>query len=235
MRRLCVPYLLVTICLGLALAAHAQDDESPSLGDVARQSRQAKQQKDGQQGNAQASQAVNNGNPATVSTLPGQGPAATAANSTPTGTPKKTVRPANNVAVKTMPSARSPKKVFTDEDMGAADVAADTPSASKGDMAEAVSGEPSGGKNPPEYWSSRILSLKNAIASLKSDIDRLSASIQYAPGNCVEGCVEWNQHQQEKQQQVDGLKAQLEEMQKQLEDMQESARKQGYGSSVYDP
>jgi hypothetical protein len=31
------------------------------------------------------------------------------------------------------------------------------------------------------------------------------------------------------------MKAQLEEAQKQLEDMQEAARKEGFGSSVYDP
>jgi hypothetical protein len=31
------------------------------------------------------------------------------------------------------------------------------------------------------------------------------------------------------------MKAQLEEQQKKLEDMQESARRQGFGSQVYDP
>jgi len=31
------------------------------------------------------------------------------------------------------------------------------------------------------------------------------------------------------------MKSQLEDQQKKLEDMQDSARQQGYGSSVYDP
>jgi len=47
--------------------------------------------------------------------------------------------------------------------------------------------------------------------------------------------VEWNQHQTEKQQQVEQMKAQLEDKKKNLEEMQESARKQGYGTSIYDP
>jgi predicted ribosome quality control (RQC) complex YloA/Tae2 family protein len=47
--------------------------------------------------------------------------------------------------------------------------------------------------------------------------------------------VQWNERQKEKQQQVERLKSQLEDQQKRLEDMQEQARKQGYGTSVYDP
>jgi hypothetical protein len=47
--------------------------------------------------------------------------------------------------------------------------------------------------------------------------------------------VQWNERQQQKQQQVEVMKSQLEDQQKKLEDMQDSARQQGYGSSVYDP
>jgi hypothetical protein len=46
--------------------------------------------------------------------------------------------------------------------------------------------------------------------------------------------VQWNERQKEKQDQVESMKAQLEEQKKQLENMQESARKQGFGSSVYE-
>ena len=77
--------------------------------------------------------------------------------------------------------------------------------------------------------------MKNNIASLKSNIDTLTASIQYAPGNCVSGCVQWNEHQKQKQDQIDAMKVQLEQAEQRLEEMQEAARKQGYGSSVYDP
>lgn len=76
---------------------------------------------------------------------------------------------------------------------------------------------------------------KNQIAQLQSQISILNASIQFAPANCVVNCVEWNQHQTEKQQQVEQMKAQLEDQKKNLDEMQESARKQGYGTSIYDP
>jgi ribosome-interacting GTPase 1 len=47
--------------------------------------------------------------------------------------------------------------------------------------------------------------------------------------------VQWNEQQKRKQDQIDALKAQLAEGRQQLEQMQEAARKQGYGSAVYDP
>jgi hypothetical protein len=47
--------------------------------------------------------------------------------------------------------------------------------------------------------------------------------------------VQWNERQKEKQQEVERGQAQLAEQKKRLDDMQESARRQGYGSSVYDP
>jgi methyl-accepting chemotaxis protein len=137
--------------------------------------------------------------------------------------------------VKAAQNAKPAKRVITNEDMGATQVLTGSSQVSKTSSNQPETSEQSDGKNPPEYWTNQILAVKNAITSLKSDIDQMSASIQYAPGNCVEGCVEWNQHQQEKQQQVDNMKSQLDQMQKQLEEMQEAARKQGYGSSVYDP
>jgi hypothetical protein len=63
----------------------------------------------------------------------------------------------------------------------------------------------------------------------------LNDSIQYASGNCVSNCVQWNERQKQKQDQVESMKGQLEEQQKHLEELQDEARKQGYGSSVYDP
>lgn len=86
-----------------------------------------------------------------------------------------------------------------------------------------------------ENWKSQILAQKNAIAALEQDIKSIGDSIHYAGANCVANCTQWNEKQQQKQQDVDTMKAQLEEARKQLEEMQESARKQGFGSSVYDP
>jgi hypothetical protein len=92
-----------------------------------------------------------------------------------------------------------------------------------------------GGKMAPEQWKSQILAQKNAISSMQTEVDKLNDSIHFAPANCVANCAQWNQRQREKQQEVERLQAQLEDQKKRLEDMQESARQQGYGSSVYDP
>ena len=91
------------------------------------------------------------------------------------------------------------------------------------------------GKIPADFWRNRIQAQKDAIASLKSNIDSALASLRYAGGNCISNCVEWNLRQEHKQQQIEAMKMQLEQTQQQLEEMQEMARKQGYGSSVYDP
>jgi len=130
-----------------------------------------------------------------------------------------------------------PAKVITNEEIPEHSEADPQPSTQEDASREsALSSSPSGGaKIPAEQWKSRIEAQKNAIASLQNSIDRLNDSIHFAPGNCVSGCVQWNERQKEKQQEVDRGQAQLAEQKKRLEDMQESARRQGYGSSVYDP
>ncbi|PYV65804.1 MAG: hypothetical protein DMG97_31250 [Acidobacteria bacterium] len=90
-------------------------------------------------------------------------------------------------------------------------------------------------KMSAEQWKSQIEVEKHQVSSLQSQIDQLSESIRFAPANCVANCVQWNERQREKQQQVEQMKSQLEDLKKRLEDMQEQARQQGYGSSVYDP
>jgi hypothetical protein len=216
-----------------ALVALAQDD-SPSLGDVARQTRLRKQ-KDAQAASSQISQKPNPQNSledsagATAPNSDGQNLApmpATAAAQTANGS--------GNSQAKNEPS--KPKHVITNEEFPEAirPSASPTPTAHSDDTSASQSQEGEQ-KLSAEQWKSQIQAIKANIATLQKEIDDLSASIQYAPANCVSGCVEWNEHQQQKQQQVDTLKAQLADQQKTLEDMQESARRQGYGSSVYDP
>jgi hypothetical protein len=89
-------------------------------------------------------------------------------------------------------------------------------------------------KRPPEYWKAQILRTKRAIESLQHNIDSLSSSIRFSQGN-YEKHVAWNERQRQKQQEVEDMKSQLDRSQKRLEELQESARRQGYGSSVYDP
>ena len=131
--------------------------------------------------------------------------------------------------------ARTPR-VITNEEIP--ESSATTASPETGDQPHGVrySPPPSGSsKVSPEQWKSQILAQKNMIAVMQTEIDRLNNAIHFAPANCIANCVQWNQRQREKQQEVERLQAQLEDQKKRLEDMQESARKQGYGSSVYEP
>jgi len=100
---------------------------------------------------------------------------------------------------------------------------------------ESGSASYNGPKIPAEQWKSQIVAQKNQVATLQNQIDELNESTRFAPPNCVANCVGWNERQREKQQRAERMQAQLEDQKKRLDDMQESARKQGYGSSVYDP
>ena len=191
------------------LAAYGQED-APSLGDVARQARQQKQQKDAQSRDAQSKDAQPTA-PAQSKDLP------------------------SKVASAKDGQAKGPKKIVTNEEIPEHIGPTSTlpPSTKTGTFNPPPNDEDV--KAPPQYWKSQILAQKAAITSLQSQISNLQASIQYAGGNCVSGCVEWNERQQQKQQELEGMKSQLEAMQSQLEEMQDMARKQGYGTAVYDP
>jgi len=126
-------------------------------------------------------------------------------------------------------------RVINDEDVlhSAPADAASGPAANA--SSEGIATPPPAGKLSAEEWRTRIESQKAAVTTLQNGLDALSKSIQFAPGNCVSGCVQWNEKQVQKQQEVDRMQQELKQQQKQLEDMQESARQQGYGSSITDP
>jgi hypothetical protein len=224
--------LLIAGVAFAAVAATAQD--SPSLGDVARQSRQQKQQQDAQAAKAQSSPSdqgtagQNSAGPnkdakSTISSdkaTPGQS-APSAQPSANSGSAPTTLKPAKHVITNDeLPQHVGP----TSTSMGGATPAVNFPQA------------PSDGrKMPADFWRSQILAAKQNIDATKKGIDDLTASIQYAGANCVSGCVQWNERQKQKQDQVEVMKGQLEQMQQNLENLQEAARQQGYGSSVYDP
>lgn len=128
-------------------------------------------------------------------------------------------------------------KVITNEEIGSR---SEPPSQVSGESSKepgtADSRPSSGGpKMPAEHWKSVIQEQKQAINTQQSNIDKLNDSIQFAPANCVSGCVQWNENQKRKQAEVERMRSQLESLKQHLQEMQEAARQQGYGSSVYDP
>jgi len=89
-------------------------------------------------------------------------------------------------------------------------------------------------KAPAEQWQAIFLAQKNAVAYLQHAVERLTESMRY-PEACVTDCAQKYEEQRIKEKQLESMKAQLEQQQKRLEELQESARKQGFGSAVYDP
>jgi hypothetical protein len=192
----------------LCAMAAAGQDAPPSLGDVARQSRLQKQQKDAQPATAVKD---NQGKATPVKDAPSKDLQAKDAEVPKT---KKVITndeiPEHIGPTRTMPSAQTPGVNNPQPNYGA-------------------------GNPPAEYWKNQIQAQKNYITSLQGEIASLSNSIQYAGANCVSNCVQWNERQQQKQGQLEAMKDQLESLQKSLEELQDMARKQGFGSSVYDP
>jgi hypothetical protein len=199
--------LLALALSPLCIIANAQDQDSPSLADVARQSRKQKQQKDTKDGQAKAA---------------------------PTREPS-TATSASDVAAKTSVAPKA-SHVITDEDLPEHTASA-APSASNPKVSGTTYLDPGGNERQQlaEQFKSQIQGQENAITQLQNQIAAVSDSINYAGGNCVSNCVQWNEHQQQKQQEVDSMKAQLEEAQRRLDQMREAARKEGFGSSVSDP
>jgi hypothetical protein len=167
------------VCL---VAGTAKGQDSPSLGDLARQQRQQKEQS---------------------KTAPGKDAKAS--------------------------------KVITNEEIPERTGPATTPAASGHASQNSMPAPSNGAKEPPERVKSQILTQKKQIATLQGQVDELNESVRFAPANCVENCVGWGERQREKQQRAERMQAQLEAEKMRLEDMQDSARKQGYASSIYDP
>ena len=216
--------LLILLAAGAMitmLAAYGQED-APSLGDVARQARLQKQQKDAQPKDAPSKDAQPADTPA---------PAKDAQSK---GAPSK--ESASKVASAKEGQPKGPKKVVTNDEIPEHVGPTSTlPAHSKTPDTYNPPPTDGDGKAPPEYWKSQILVQKANISSLQSQISNLKASIQYTGAGCVSGCVEWNAQQQQKEQELESMKSKLEQMQSQLEEMQDAARKQGYGTAVYDP
>jgi hypothetical protein len=201
-----VVLVLFSACVFLcALASQAQDD-APSLGDAARQARLQKQQKEAQ---AAKDSTTKDAQPQDV-----QG---------------------KDAATKNTESPKPSKKVITNDEIPEHIGPTSTLKPVSQPQGVTYSQPASNNQAAAERWKAQILQMKTYIASMETQISNLEQSVHYAGGNCISGCVQWNERQQQKQEQAEVMKQQLEQQKKQLEQMQEMARRQGFGSSVYDP
>lgn len=103
--------------------------------------------------------------------------------------------------------------------------------ANHGNLRSSTASEP---KRPAAYWKAQAQQLKNSIAQVQRHIDTLTNSLHAVLTNSNDEPV-WNYREKERQRQITDLQAQLNDLRRRLEDTQEAARRQGYGSSVYDP
>lgn len=134
------------------------------------------------------------------------------------------------------PAAIKPARVITEDEMPQQTTSDMTSASETKDHADSDSpASAPAGKLSADEWKSKIQAQKSVVDALQKNIDELSKSIQFAPGNCVAGCVEWNEKQKQKQQEAEQMKGQLDTAQKKLTEMQDAARQQGYGSAIYEP
>ena len=200
-------FLLLLALSPTCVIANAQDQGSPSLADVARQSRTQKQQKDSKDGQAK---------------------------NAPTTDPSKATS-ATDVASKTAVAGKA-SHVITNEDLPEP-TGSTSPSRSDFKVSSRTNLDPGGNQRQQlaEQFKSRIQDQNKAITELQNQIAAVSDSIHYGGGTCVSNCVQWNEQPRQKQQAVDTMKAQLEEAQRRLDQMREAARQEGFGGSVSDP
>jgi hypothetical protein len=242
---------LIALCslfFVFALAAGAQDDQ-PSLGDVARQTRQQKQQRDAQPQATGADKEANPKDAQAAAPSNTQFPTAQSNKDTQNGSQSSNAQnsvlnsvgqnKAQSTAAAAATPGKPPKHVITNDEIpsqgGPTGYRPPVPRSANQEQTPADGQQSADNKPSAAEWTAQIAGQKSSIVNLQSQIDSLSSSIQYAPGNCVENCAQWNEAQKKKQDQVDVMKAQLEEAQKHLEEMQDQARQQGFGSSVYEP
>jgi hypothetical protein len=225
MRRICrFSIFIFTLASALMLAARAQAQDEPSLGDVARQTRQQKQQKDVPAKAAQSADSQNKDgrNKDTqskgVSHNDSQGVDAQSK-----GTPSKDAQ------------LHRTSHVITDDEIPQYPVSGVKTPASPTSHVEFAPDPAFGGKMSPDAIRSQIQDQKSSISALQAQITELNGSIHFAGANCVANCALWNDSQQQKQRQVEDMRSELDNAKQALEQMQDYARKMGFGSSVYDP
>jgi hypothetical protein len=130
-------------------------------------------------------------------------------------------------------NGQTPPKVITNEDLGEPPEGTPENAKTQG-KADNPKVKPLGSKTA-EQWKAEIEAQKTAIANLQKRIDQVNASVHFARASATWREVQHNERQEQKLDEVQNMQDQLAQEQQKLEGMQESARREGFGSSVYDP
>jgi len=129
---------------------------------------------------------------------------------------------------------KTAKKVITNEEIP------ESPNPTQATVeaeARAESGTSSGAAAPQtaREWRSAILMQKDRVETMQAHINKVNASIHFVDANAYVNAAEYNLYQIKKQQEVKHMQTELDEEQKKLVQLQEAARKEGMGTSVYEP
>lgn len=130
-------------------------------------------------------------------------------------------------------SSQTTPKVITNEDLGEPPDGLPT-NAGEAKKQNDPHSKPLGSKTAAQ-WKAEIEAQKRAIANLQSRIAQVNSSIRFTQTTVTWNAVRHNERQEQKLDQVEQMQDQLAEEQKRLEELQESARREGFGSSVYEP
>ena len=127
----------------------------------------------------------------------------------------------------------APSKVITNDDLD--EVPNGSPKAAdEAKKQDDPHAKPLGSKTA-EQWKAEIEAQKTAITNLQSRIDKVNSSVRFSRTSQTWNAVRNNERQEQKLDNVQQMQTQLAEAQKKLEQLQESVRREGFGSSVYDP
>jgi hypothetical protein len=143
---------------------------------------------------------------------------------------RQKAKPAST-ATKVLTNEDLPKRPADEEDVKPIDDANDDHSAHQN--SREVS-RPANGQSA-EQWKAQILMQKRSIAAQQEQVDQFRKSIHFVEANRYVNGPQYNEQQRRRQIQLQQMEKQLEEQKKRLADAQESARRAGFGNSVYDP
>jgi hypothetical protein len=130
-------------------------------------------------------------------------------------------------------TSQTTPKVISNEDLVQAEDASAKDS-SEGRKQDNSPSKPLGSKTAEE-WKAEIEAQRNAIANLENRIAKVNSTVRFTQTTQTWNAVRHNERQEQKLDDVEKMQSQLAEEEKRLDEMQESVRREGFGSSVYDP